>query len=123
MRLTRLVGQGFRNLEDFELDTSESGGPKISGRDDAIKMIRTSLEGARTAHQVHSPEIEIDGDTAKAVWAMQDRVIWTADRPSLVGYGHYTETYRREGGEWKIATSKLGRLIVEFLPAGASEVR
>ena len=99
---------------DLVLDTSEAGGPPpITGRVEAIAMVRHNIETARTAHQVHTPEITITGDTAEGIWAMQDRVIW-AEGHAVTGYGHYTESYVKQGGEWKIASSKLTRLILEF---------
>jgi 3-phenylpropionate/cinnamic acid dioxygenase small subunit len=113
--------------EDFELDTSGAGGPGvIRGRDAAVKMIRASVEYARTAHQVHSPEITLEGDTAQVIWAMQDRVVWDAGRAaklgfsSLTGYGHYHERYVRQDGRWRIAAQRLTRLHVDYhkTPAG-----
>lgn len=104
--------------EDFVLDTSEAGGPPpIHGREQAIAVARGYIETARTVHQVHTPEIVIDGDAASGVWAMQDRVMFDSG-PNITGYGHYTETYRRHGGTWRISSSKLTRLIVDVMPAG-----
>ena len=103
--------------EDLVLDTSEAGGPPaITGRDEAVALVRGSIETARTAHQVHTPEITIDGDTAQGVWAMQDLVVF-ADGTKLTGYGHYSETYVKRDDAWRIATSKLTRLHVDFTAA------
>ena len=115
---------GFAGLftEDFQLDVSGSGGGEpISGRDAAMTMVQNSLANARTAHQVHSPEIELDGDEAHVIWAMQDRVVWDPPQhgiASLTGYGHYHERYVRKDGEWKIAAQKLTRLHMDVQPAG-----
>ncbi|MCS5626494.1 MAG: nuclear transport factor 2 family protein, partial [Planctomycetes bacterium] len=54
-------------------------------------------------------EIELTSEeTARGIWSMFDRV----DHPSylLIGYGHYTEQYRKESGEWRIAELVLTRL-------------
>jgi ketosteroid isomerase-like protein len=108
--------------EDFVLDTSTAGGaPPITGREAAVVYIRKSVETAKTAHHVHNPEIEIEGDTAKVVWAMQDRVIWGPDRSDIgevghTGYGQYHETYVRQGGRWRIARSQLRYLIYDSQP-------
>lgn len=119
---------GYAELftEDFVLDVSGSGGhTALRGRDEAIRMTRASIENARTAHQVHSPEIVIAGDEADAIWAMQDRVVWDAGRArqtgmaSLTGYGHYHEHYVRLDGGWKIASVRLTRLHVDITPASA----
>ncbi len=103
--------------EDVVIDTTAAGGPRMEGRETAVSRIRASLDAATTVHQVHSPEIEIDGNEARAVWAMQDRVAWPNGR-KLDGAGHYHERYVRENGEWKIAESRLTRLYVEMQPSG-----
>jgi SnoaL-like domain len=112
---------GFSALftEDFELDTSGAGGPVVRGREAAMKMVRGSVETARTAHQVHSPEIALHGDSADVIWAMQDRVIWGPERklaPGLLGhtgYGHYHEHYVRQDGNWRIARQRLVHMLVD----------
>lgn len=110
---------GFAALftEDFVLDVSEGTGMSvIQGRDAALQQVQASIGSARTAHQVHTPEIEIKGDEAEVIWAMQDRVVWETPRrglASLTGYGHYHERYVRQNGEWKIASLKLTRLHID----------
>ena len=105
--------------DDFELDTRPSGGTLTRGRDEALRIVRASIETAKTAHQVHSPEMRIDGDTAEVTWAMQDRVVWDEERAAevgmagLTGYGHYTERYVRETGRWRIAAQVLSRLHMD----------
>ncbi|MEY4160457.1 MAG: hypothetical protein RLZZ136_1078 [Pseudomonadota bacterium] len=103
--------------EDAVLDTSEAGGPPpVIGRAEALAMVRQNIETARTAHQVHTPEITITGDNAVGIWAMQDRLIWPEGH-AMTGYGHYCESYVKRDGEWMIAKSKLTRLVLEFTAA------
>jgi SnoaL-like domain len=103
--------------EDFVLDVTEGTElPVITGRARAVAQIRSSLAAAITAHQVHSPEFEFAGDEALVTWAMQDRVVWGPDRPSLVGYGHYHERWVLDQGRWKLAALRLTRLHLDFLP-------
>jgi ketosteroid isomerase-like protein len=99
--------------EDLILDTSPSGGQRIVGRDAALAFVRSSIDTTITAHHIHAPEIDIDGDTATGIWAMQDRNIWPNGR-KLLGFGHYHERYRRENGQWLIAESKLTRINMEM---------
>jgi SnoaL-like domain len=109
----------FKELftEDYELDVSEGTGlPVIKGRDAALRQIQSSILTAKTAHQVHSPEILVRGDEARVVWALQDRVVWGPDRPSLTGYGHYHERWVRLNGAWKLAALRLTRLHLDFHP-------
>ncbi|WP_433709161.1 nuclear transport factor 2 family protein [Nocardia sp. CA-084685] len=99
---------------DIELDVSHSktGVPVITGPDNAVAMIRSALTGARTAHQVHTPLIDADGDEARVIWAMQDRVVWN-NGSALTGYGHYHERWVRRHDDWKLASLTLTRLITE----------
>ncbi|MFV8817909.1 nuclear transport factor 2 family protein [Haliea sp. E17] len=100
--------------EDYELDVSDGTDKDIiKGRDTALKMVQESLTGAKTAHQVHLPEMTRDGDDILVIWAMQDRVIWSEEM-ALTGYGTYHERWVKQGGAWKIAYLKLARYIVEM---------
>ena len=100
--------------EDAVLDTSSAGGLRIDGRDAAVAYVRSSItQDTITTHHVHNPEIEVNGDEASAIWAMQDRNIWPGGR-TLMGFGHYHERYRKVEGRWLIAESKLTRLNVEM---------
>ncbi len=98
--------------DDFVSDTSEAGGALIAGADDFVAFTRTALgrRSQRTAHQVHAPEIELTSPTtARGVWALQD-VVRFGPGVTLVGYGHYHETYENIAGRWFIKSSKLTRL-------------
>lgn len=106
-------GWGQLFTKDFRLDVTGSGGDVMHGRDAVVASVRGSIGSAKTAHQVHSPEIAIDGDRATAIWAMEDRVVWEGGR-ALTGWGHYHERYVRTGEGWRIAEQKLTRLHMEF---------
>lgn len=106
------AGWGDLFTEDFELDVSDSGGNVMKGRDTIVASVRSSIGSAKTAHQVHFPEMTINGDTAHAIWPMQDRVVW--EGRALTGFGHYHEDYVRQDGRWRIARQKLTRLTLEF---------
>jgi len=118
---------GFAALltEDFELDTRDSGGTLVHGRDAVVAMVRASIDTARTAHHIHAPELDGDGDHATGIWAMQDRVIFGPERLgqsgliSATGYGHYHERYVRQGAHWLIAASRLTRLHIDLERAAA----
>ncbi len=115
---------GFADLmtADIELDVSDgnTGVPVITGRDNAVDMIRSSLANAKSAHHVHTPIIDLNGDEAQVIWAMQDRVVWE-NGPALTGYGHYHERWVRQSGEWKIASLRLTRLMMEFQQPSAPQ--
>jgi hypothetical protein len=97
-----------------------------SGADYAAKL-RESLTESVSCHQGLTAEIEIiDATTAKAIWAMQDVIVWHSAHPqfgwkSLLGRGHYHETYRVEDGAWRIASLTLTRLRLDKAwPLGAA---
>lgn len=112
--------EGFANLmtDDIALDLSGTSNHLgvVTGRDAVLKQIRSSIETAHTAHQVHNPEIILNGDEAQVIWAMQDRVVWGQEKPSLVGYGHYHERWVKRDGQWKLAAQRLTRLHMDILP-------
>ena len=101
--------------EDMEFDLSD-GNPDIApivGRDNVLAAVQASVAGAKTVHQVHAPEIELGGDDAQVVWAVQERVVWD-NGTSLTAYGHYHDRWVRVAGQWKIAALRLTHLIVDF---------
>ncbi|OJZ74641.1 DUF4440 domain-containing protein [Mycobacterium paraffinicum] len=98
--------------DDFVSDTAEAGGKVIEGADEFVRFTRKALgrPGQATAHQVHAPEITLtSATTAHGVWALQDVVRFGAG-VTLMGYGHYHETYENVAGQWFIKSSKLTRL-------------
>jgi hypothetical protein len=111
------AGYGALVTDDFEF---QSGAQPLHGREAVIASVVPAIATARTAHQVHLPEIDVDGDEARAIFPMQDRVVWDDGR-TLTGYGHYHERYVRQDGGWRMAASKLTRLHVEFNAAPAPQ--
>lgn len=105
-------GWGALFTDDIHLDVTASGGGIETGRGAVVASVRGSIATTRTAHQVHSPEIVIDGDSATAVWAMQDRLLWEDGR-TMTGWGHYHEEYRRTSEGWRICRQRLTRLFME----------
>lgn len=85
------------------------------------ESLRHSLDHSVSCHQNLGGEIEILEDgTASAIWAMQDVIEWDDAHPrtgwkSILGRGHYHETYRVEDGRWRIATLTLTRLRLDVV--------
>ncbi len=107
---------GMRQVftDDVVMDTTDSGGGVVTGADAFLAFLRETLAGAVTVHHGHMPEIHLTSPTtATGIWALQDVIVWP-DGTRLHGYGHYHETYAREGGEWRIASSTLTRLHMDF---------
>ncbi len=100
--------------DDVVIDTTASGGNVVEGADAFMAFIEETLGGATTVHQGHTPEIEITSDTtARGIWALNDIVIFPGG-VRLDGYGHYHESYEKLDGVWKIKTSTLTRLHMDF---------
>lgn len=93
----------------------------LSGGQAFADSLRTSLERSVSCHQGFTAEIEIrDAQTATGIWAMQDVISWEDRHPregwkSIVGRGHYHETYRRIDGAWRIATLTLTRISLDVV--------
>jgi uncharacterized protein (TIGR02246 family) len=94
--------------EDARLATD---GGVNEGRDTIVTNISQALTSAKTVHHLHTPEIEVTGDAATAIWAMNDYVDF--GKFLLRGYGHYNEEYVRTDEGWKIKSSTLSRLRVD----------
>lgn len=91
--------------------------PVGAARDAFVDGVRSALEGVQTCHHGHMPIIELTGpNTARGVWAMFDDLRfppghqWSDGYPRLLGYGHYEEEYRKDGGAWRISFMRLTRL-------------
>lgn len=113
--------------EDLVLDLTTVGGSRIEGRDAVLTFVRASIGDAKTAHQVHNPEIAFDGDgdAADVIWAMNDRVEMAEHRHAEIGmtghtgYGHYRERYVRcPDGKWRIQTTQLSYLHMDIRRPG-----
>ncbi len=102
---------------EFGLSDGVSEPQMTVGRDETVALLKSLVAGARTAHQVHTPEIDLNGDEARVIWPVQDRVVFD-NGTSVTGYGHYTERWLRQGGVWKLASLKLSHLITDIHQAG-----
>jgi uncharacterized protein (TIGR02246 family) len=107
---------GMRALfaDHVTMDTTESGGTVISGADAFMAFLEEAIGEVVTVHQCHTPEIElVSTGEARGIWAMEDMLRFP-DGSELHGYGHYHETYEKQDGSWRIASSTLTRLRMDF---------
>ena len=89
----------------------------VIGADAITDGVMASVAPLVTVHHGHTPEITInDAASASGIWPMVDILRMPADAAiaQMIGWGHYHETYRKEGGAWKIATLRLSRLRVDI---------
>jgi len=107
---------GMREVftDDVVVDTTESGGSVVTGADEFMTFLRETLDNVVTVHHGHMPEIELtSATTAAGIWALQDILKWP-NGVELRGYGHYHETYVKAAGTWRIKSTKLTRLRMDF---------
>lgn len=67
--------------------------------------------GIITLHVAQHPEIDVDGDRARASWCFEDTVIATDFKVTIRGGGYYHDEYRRESdGTWRITATGYDRI-------------
>jgi uncharacterized protein (TIGR02246 family) len=106
----------MRNVfaDDVTVDSADSGGNVITGADQFLEFLQGAIGTAVTTHHCHMPEIELTSSTtASGIWAMEDMLRWP-NGMELHGYGHYHETYEKRDGAWRITSTKLTRLRMDF---------
>lgn len=97
---------------DIVVDLRQAGGQLFHGRD-AFMAYARDMKIVQSVHQGHMPEIDLTGPaTATGVWALEDYNIWE-DGTQNHGWGHYLETYEKQGERWTIKTMSLSYLRVE----------
>lgn len=90
------------------------------GRDETLTLLQSLVAGSKTVHHVHTPEIDLDGDHARVIWAVQDRAVFDSGA-SVTGYGHYDERWVRQEDEWKLASVRLTHLITDVDQRAAAD--
>ncbi|GAA4259836.1 nuclear transport factor 2 family protein [Dietzia aurantiaca] len=93
-------------------EVAASYGKRLSytGRDQVVEGLRGQMTNdVVTEHQVHHPEIEVDGDTATGRWYLQDRVIVPAFDTYIFGGAFYDDAYAYIDGRWMITKTGYER--------------
>lgn len=90
----------------------------VTGRADMLEFLANSFHSdALAMHLGVMPEIAVTGDnSATGIWYLQDVFINLEIDNHTFGTAIYTDTYRREGGVWKIATTHYDRVIEVLTP-------
>ncbi len=102
-----------------------SGGAyAFEGREAIIGFLRRNLgsETFHTSHRVHHPEIEVAGDEARAVWAMDDVNVDPSLDFYLSGAGFYEDRYRREADGWRISHTGYRRSFETVMAMSAARM-
>ena len=107
---------GMREVftDDVVVDTTASGGGVVRGAEEFMSFLRGTIGDVVTVHHGHTPEIDLTSPTtATGVWAMEDMLRWP-NGTELHGFGHYHETYDKADGTWRIKSTTLTRLRMDF---------
>ena len=90
----------------------------LKNRDEIVTFMAEAFHpNAIAMHQGHHPEIDILSETeAKGLWYLHDIFINLNDNTTLRGSALYTDTYKKVGEEWKIATTSYQRIYEEIEP-------
>lgn len=99
-----------------DIDCTYNGGTykvSLKGRDAMVEFLSNSFHsGALAMHIGIMPEVAVTGDnSATGIWYLQDVFIDLEKDDHTFGTAIYTDTYRREGGTWKIASTYYDRVI------------
>jgi predicted GH43/DUF377 family glycosyl hydrolase len=120
----------FLDTKDFEamcglmvedVTVAYGGGAiTLTGRQ-AVQDYLSNAMGSHTMlsqHLFSHPEIEVDGDTATARWALHDVVILEDFALSIRGASLYDDRYVKVDGRWLIQHTGYKRLFEEIGPRG-----
>jgi hypothetical protein len=67
-------------------------------------------------HHAHTPEIAVDGDTARGTWYLHDIFVNLEENWTLQGSALYDDSYAKIDGRWRIVYSTYERLFEETTP-------
>ena len=99
--------------------TSSYGDGQYSfgSRDEIMSFLKGAMDRASnmSSHHVHHPEIDIDGDRATGIWALEDYVVDAQEGHTIHGAAYYHDQYVKVEGEWKIKHTGYKRAYEERL--------
>lgn len=94
--------------EDIAIDVHFHDGRllEIRGREDLLANSKAfDADVNLVRHLVLTPDVRLEGpDTATVRY--QQLYIWIGENPRIAGAGDYTDTVKRKGGVWRIATRR-----------------
>lgn len=112
--IARLKYRYLRSLDtkawdDFEAclvpeATGDYNGLVFDDRAALVGYMRENLPaGVLTMHQVHHPEIDVDGDAGTGRWYLEDKVIVEEFKFMLEGAAFYEDRYVRGPEGWRVS--------------------
>ena len=83
----------------------EVGDTVATGRDTLLAMYREAFEDVRPLPCVHNHTVTLDGDRATGCCSVEIRMVQNGE--AVTAAGHYEDSFRRVGTEWKFAHRNL----------------
>ena len=107
----------FRSCFAEDATASYGGRLDFASAQETVDYMSSTLGPSMiTVHQVHQPEIVLDGDAATGTWALMDRVIMTEYRLLLDGASTYHDRYARGAdGAWRIVHTGYERIYEQMV--------
>ena len=85
---------------------------KLEGRDALIDFYRGAFTSEKFGtHNVHHPEISVNGDQAQAIWYLQDTFYNLEEMRVTQGTAFYRDRYDKNNGEWLITHTGYERIF------------
>jgi ketosteroid isomerase-like protein len=88
--------------EDGIMDAADT---VVEGRDKLLAMYREAFKGLSPLPCVHNHVVALDGDRATGICSVEIRMVQNGE--AITAAGHYEDTYRRVGSDWKFARRVL----------------
>ena len=110
---------GIRDVFTPDAVAAYSGGAySAQGREEIVAFLERTMcsESFHSSHRVTHPEITLDGDSATAVWALNDTVIDMDLGILIMGAAFYEDAYVRTEDGWKISSTGYRRTFEFLLP-------
>ena len=106
LKLWDQIGDTLTEDATVDYGTIAYGKPlEVSGRPKIAEFFRTKLgPDVITVHSASQPEIDVQGNTASGVWALQETMIAIKHRIMITGAAFYQDRYERGSDDrWRIA--------------------
>ena len=82
-----------------------AGDTVIEGREKLLEGYREAFKGLSPLPCVHNHTVTLDGDRATGACSVEIRMV--QDGEAITAAGHYEDTFRRVGSDWKFARRNL----------------
>lgn len=91
--------------------TADYGMEPITGAEAVADFLSVAISGGSEwmIHNLHSPLVEVDGDTATGQWTVNVRMKRPGNAELAFVFGRYHDVFRRVDGAWKIAAITFRR--------------